>query len=88
MGESPPFRIYYSYILRSLKDNSFYYGSTSDLEKRLSEHNKGKVKYTKSRFPWAVHYYEKYNTRSEAVKRELFFKSIDEYRWLKENKII
>ncbi|MDQ7815906.1 MAG: GIY-YIG nuclease family protein [Melioribacteraceae bacterium] len=79
--------MYFTYILKSLKDNSFYYGSTSNLEKRLDEHNKGKIKYTKGHLPWRLHYFEKYKTRSESIRRENFFKSISGYNWLKENKI-
>ncbi len=79
--------MYCTYILKSLKDNKFYYGSASHLQKRLDEHNHGKVRYTKGHMPWIIHYYEKFETRSEASKRELFFKSIDGYNWLKQNKI-
>jgi putative endonuclease len=79
--------MYFAYILRSEKDNKYYYGSTSDMASRLAKHNKGDVKATKNRRPFVVHYSEKYETRSEAYKREHFFKSIDGYNWLKENKI-
>ena len=47
----------YTYILRSLKDNGFYYGHTSDLEVRLKKHNEGKVRSTKSRKPFVIHYF-------------------------------
>ena len=80
--------MFYTYILRSLKDNYYYYGSTSDLNERLAVHNKGKVRATKSRIPWQIHYYETYTTRKEAVQRELFLKSRTGYRWLKSNNII
>ena len=80
--------MYFTYILKSLKDGKYYYGSTSNLENRLKFHNKGRVKATKARIPLILHYSERYKTRSEAVKRELFFKSIDGYNWLKDNKII
>jgi len=80
--------MYYSYILKSLKDGTHYYGSTAKLDSRLKNHNSGKVKYTKAHRPWVLHYYEEFETRSEAVKREKFFKSIDGYRWLKSKSII
>ena len=79
--------MYYAYILKSIKDGSFYYGSTGDIEKRLQEHNAGKVRYTKGHCPWLIHYVEKYPSRSEAFMRELFFKSIDGYQWLKQKNI-
>ncbi|RYZ78522.1 MAG: GIY-YIG nuclease family protein [Proteobacteria bacterium] len=76
-----------AYILKSEKDGRYYYGSCKNVENRLFEHNAGKVKATKNRRPFAVCYVEEYMTRSEAYKRELFFKSIEGYRWLKDQKI-
>ena len=78
----------YAYILKSLKDYKYYYGSCEDLERRLNNHNAGRVKSTKSRTPLVVHYFEEHNTRSEAQKREYFFKTMSGYIWLKENNII
>jgi len=87
--ESHPLRhMFYAYILKSQKDNTHYYGSSSNLETRLKTHNQGKVRYTKGRRPWILIYFEEYKSRSEAFKRERFFKSIDGYNWLKEKKII
>ena len=79
---------YYAYILKSQKDNRYYYGSTNDLEDRLRRHNAGEVKSTKERRPLDLHYFEKFDSRSEAFQREHFFKSISGYQWLKENNII
>jgi putative endonuclease len=90
MGSNPT-RIqimFFTYILKSQKDDRFYYGSTNDLQKRLSAHNKGEARATKGRRPLILHYYESFETRSEAFRREHFFKSIDGYLWLKENRII
>ena len=80
--------MYFAYILRSEKDGRFYYGSTKNVEMRLAKHNKGDVRATTGRRPFILHYKEEFETRSEAVKRERFFKTIDGYNWLKENKII
>jgi putative endonuclease len=80
--------MYLAYILRSQKDGTYYYGSTSDIIRRLEYHNKGKVKYTKGHRPYVLHYTETFESRSEAVKREKYFKSIEGYRWLKKNNII
>ena len=79
--------MYFTYILKSLKDFRYYYGSCENVEVRLKIHNAGKVKSTKSRMPFIVHYFEVFLTRAEAQKREYFFKSIDGYKWLKEQKI-
>ena len=43
--------MFYSYILRSLKDGKYYYGSAEDLDLRLAKHNKGDVRSTKGRRP-------------------------------------
>jgi len=79
---------YYAYILKSVSHQTYYYGSTGNVEKRLKGHNAGKVRYTKSRRPWIIHYFEKFETKSEAIKRENFFKTIEGYNYLKDNKII
>jgi putative endonuclease len=63
---------YFAYILKSLSHNTYYYGSTGNLEKRINEHNKGTVKYTKVRMPWVLHFKEEFQTRSEAQKREYY----------------
>ena len=78
---------HFAYILKSLKDNKYYYGSSEDLHKRVETHNNRKVKATKNRRPFIIHYFEEYQTRSETSKREKFFKSIDGYKWLKEHGI-
>jgi putative endonuclease len=81
--------MFYAYILLSLKDSSYYYGSTGrEISERLNEHNSGKVKYTKGHLPYKLHYFESYNSRSKANKKERFFKSIDGYKWLKIKGII
>ncbi|MEX2602638.1 MAG: GIY-YIG nuclease family protein [Gracilimonas sp.] len=87
--ESLALRIfYYAYILKSEYHGTYYYGSAKDVEERLQDHNAGKQRYTKGRRPWKIHYTEAFKTRSEARKREAFFKSIDGYVWLKEHGII
>ena len=80
--------MFYAYILRSLKDGTFYYGSTKDLQARLCEHNQGKVRYTKGHRPYELHYSEAFSSRSEAMGREKYFKSSAGYRWLRQQGII
>ena len=80
--------MYFTYILKSRSHGTFYYGHSKNIEKRLAEHNGGYVKYTKGRRPWDLHYIEEYDTKSEAAKREYFFKSLEGYRYLKEKNII
>ena len=64
----------YTYIVRC-KDGSLYTGWTNDIEKRIKAHNKGKgAKYTKSRRPVKLVYYEEFQTKEEAMKREYAIK--------------
>ena len=58
------------YILESLKDGSYYVGSTNNLEDRLKRHNEGRVAYTKPKRPWELVYSEEHPDRSSAAKRE------------------
>ena len=66
---------YYSYVLRSTKNGLLYKGSTQNLEIRLQTHNSGKVKFTSKNIPWELVTSEEFSTRSEAVKREKWYKS-------------
>ncbi len=61
---------FYVYILQSKKDYSFYVGQTDDLEVRVARHNDGGSKYTSSKKPWELVYFETYGTRVLAMKRE------------------
>ncbi|MCF2667962.1 MULTISPECIES: GIY-YIG nuclease family protein [Lachnospiraceae] len=64
----------YTYIVRC-KDGSLYTGWTNDIEKRIKAHNEGKgAKYTKSRRPVKLVYYEEFQTKEEAMKREYAIK--------------
>ena len=64
-----------TYILKC-KDNRYYIGSTKNLQQRISEHSKGKCKFTKSRLPVKVVYKESFNIYSEARKRESQLKKL------------
>ena len=67
--------MYFIYILRSVDYGTRYIGSTESVEKRLKEHNAGKVRYTKGRKPWKLIYQEAFMSRGEARKREIFLKT-------------
>jgi len=67
--------MYFLYILKSLKDNKYYTGLTSNLKRRINEHNSRQVKSTKNRAPFELIYTEEYNTLCEVRKREKWFKS-------------
>lgn len=67
--------MFYIYVLKSIKYNRFYTGSTDNLNKRLKEHNSGKTKSTKGFLPWEIIYTEKFSSKEEALKREKYLKS-------------
>ncbi|NTV22246.1 MAG: GIY-YIG nuclease family protein [Candidatus Yonathbacteria bacterium] len=67
--------MYYTYILRSLKNNRYYIGSCLNMDIRLKRHNDGLVTSTKAYKPWILETYEISPTRSEAIKKERLLKS-------------
>jgi predicted GIY-YIG superfamily endonuclease len=62
--------MHYVYLLRSEADDTWYIGETSDLKRRLSEHNNGKSFYTAMKSPWQLVYYEAFPTKRAAQERE------------------
>ncbi len=67
---------YYAYILRCV-DGTLYSGYTNDLERRVDAHNRGiGAKYTRSRRPVVLVYYETFETKQEAMKREAALKKL------------
>ena len=68
---------FYVYILQCA-DDTLYIGYTNDLDKRLHAHNQSKAgaRYTKARRPVVLKYSEKFETKSEALKREIVLKNL------------
>lgn len=67
--------MYKVYVLKSQASGYRYVGQTSNLSKRVKDHNSGESKYTKNRGPWELVYNESYQSRSEAVNREKYLKT-------------
>lgn len=68
--------MYYVYILQSAKrKNWLYKGSTSDLKRRVQEHNSGKNFSTAPYTPFKLIYYESYLLKSDAEARERYLKT-------------
>lgn len=66
----------YVYILKCA-DNSLYTGWTNSLDKRIKAHAEGKgAKYTKARLPIELVYFEEYQDKREAMKREYAIKQL------------
>ncbi len=62
--------IYYVYILQSEKNGKFYIGSTSNVERRLTEHNSGKTKSLKYLRPLRLVFKQEYNNAAQAKRIE------------------
>ena len=61
---------YYCYLLEC-SDGTFYCGWTKDLDRRVEMHNKGRgARYTRSRLPVSLAYYEELDSQADAMSRE------------------
>ncbi len=67
--------MWFVYILRSLKDKLLYVGSTNDLQRRLDEHNCGKVDCTRSRIPLVLEAYIAVRNKAKAIELEQYLKT-------------
>ncbi len=66
----------FTYIVKC-SDGSLYCGWTNDLDKRIKAHNEGKgAKYTKTRLPVSLVYFEEFETKEEAMSREWHIKHL------------
>ena len=66
----------YTYIVRCA-DDTLYCGWTNHLSERVAAHNAGRgAKYTRSRRPVVLAYYEAFETKSEAMRRECQIKKM------------
>ena len=74
---------HYVYILRSVQDDFNYTGYTTNLEKRVQEHNNGKVKSTRHHKPFELVYFEGSKNQDDALHREKYLKSTYGKRYIK-----
>lgn len=81
--------MHYIYIIQC-KDGSLYTGYTNDIEKRIKTHNEKKgAKYTRGRTPVTLKYFEAYEDKQDALKRENEIKSLPrEKKFLLFNKTV
>ena len=75
--------MFYSYVLQSEKNKKMYVGYTTDLRKRLKEHNQKRNQSTKSYCPWILIYYEACLNKEDAKRREKYLKTTQGQRLLK-----
>lgn len=62
--------MYYIYILFSEKLNKYYVGYTANIQDRLYKHNNKHLGFSNAAKDWILKYSEKYQTKSDAMKRE------------------
>ena len=70
------------YILFSVKLNKYYVGSTTDMERRLLEHNRGKEKFTATGIPWKLMYCEAFTEIKLARQREIQIKKMKSRKYI------
>jgi putative endonuclease len=73
----------YVYVLRSYKEKNFYVGYTDNLERRIQEHNTGKVLSTRFRRPYELIYYEACRKQGDALRREKYLKTTYGKRYIR-----
>ena len=81
-GRTTSNRFYYVYVLQSILDSNRYIGFTTDLVKRVREHNSGLSFATAPRRPLKLVYYETCRVESDARRREKYLKSTGGRRFL------
>ena len=67
--------MFHVYVLRSEKTGRRYVGSCENINERLKRHNSGHSKATRHGLPWRLVHDEAFESRSAAVRRELFYKT-------------
>ena len=72
---SRPITFFYVYVLESINQRNLYIGHTTDLRKRLKEHNQGLNFSTKSFRPWQLIYYEASINKKDAERIEKYLKT-------------
>ncbi|MEW6196912.1 MAG: GIY-YIG nuclease family protein [Bacteroidota bacterium] len=75
---------WYTYILHSSKIDKYYVGTTDNLSWRLERHNMGWGKYTKRGIPWNLVYYEEYDDKSKALRREKEIKKMKSRKYIED----
>ena len=76
--------MYFVYVLRSQSDKKFYTGFTTDILKRVEEHNSQKVISTSRRVPFDLVYYEYCINQNDAIHREKYLKTTFGKRYIKQ----
>lgn len=73
---------YFTYIIKSKVANRYYIGETDNLERRITLHNEGNSISTKAYIPWELVYFEKFATKTEALRREKHLKKMKSKKYI------
>ncbi|GAH35694.1 unnamed protein product [marine sediment metagenome] len=76
-------KYHYVYVLCSQKDRKFYVGYTKNVQKRVEQHNSGKVRATKRRLPMKLIYCQGCINQQDAATREKYLKTAWGKRYIK-----
>jgi len=76
--------MFYTCVIQSINTGILYKGFTTDLEKRLDEHNTGLSNFTSKLIPWKLVLFEEHATKKEALKREKWYKTGVGRDWIKQ----
>lgn len=77
-------KVYFVYLLESLKSGIWYVGLSENPHERIKQHNKGKSKFTKGHIPWKLLYIEKVGELKLAREKEKYYKTASGKRKLKQ----
>ena len=75
--------MFYAYVIKSVISPYYYKGHCEDLDERLKEHNSGMTHSIKRFIPFEIVYFEEFETREEAIRRERYLKTAAGRRFLK-----
>ena len=75
--------MFYAYVVKSKSSDYLYKGHCEDLEARLNQHNSGMTEAIRPYIPFEVAYFEEFESREAAIRREKYFKSAAGRRYLK-----
>jgi predicted GIY-YIG superfamily endonuclease len=75
--------MWFIYLIQSGYDNSYYIGISQNPNQRLTEHNKGKSRYTKGKMPWTIVYFEAIDVDVKVAReKEKYYKKTENKRKL------
>ena len=72
------------YIIQSQTSNAFYIGVSTDVLKRVTEHNSGKTKSTRNKGPWILRFAQKYDSLQQARDIETKLKKLKRRDYLEQ----